>query len=233
MRKRYLVIGLTAVLVLAVAMPALGGPNPVATISAGAKNIAKRALKKSRKAQKKANSAQTSADAAETTAAQAQGAANQAQGTASAAQGAADAAQSAANQANSALGGAQLARVRYVRANPDPSETTILNLKGLRLVATCGVDDPDVFARTTVANSFLTSTSVDAFSSTIENVAANVDFDPGESTNLLETDKDSVTGHTEYFAPNGGQVSVNWTVREDDPPVTPECTFTGHAIGSG
>lgn len=233
MRKRYLVVGLTAVLVLAVAMPALGGPNPVATVSAGAKKIAKRALKKSKKAQRTAKSAQTSADTAQGAADQAQGAANQAQGTASAAQGAANAAQGAANQANAALGGAQLARVRYVRVNPDPSETTILNLKGLRFVATCGVDDPDVFARTTVANSFLTSTSIDAFASTIENAVADVDFDPGDNVNLLGTDKDSVTGHTEYFAPNGGQVSVNWTVREGSPPATPECTFTGHAIGSG
>jgi hypothetical protein len=98
MRHRYLVLGLSAFLALALAVPALGGPsNPVADVSATAKKTAKKALKKSKKAQQSADAAQQSANQAQNAAEGAQGTADGAQTAAEAAQAAADAAQATAN----------------------------------------------------------------------------------------------------------------------------------------
>ena len=90
MKKRYLVLGLSCILALALAIPALGGPsNPLATTSVSAKKLAKQAKKAAAEALAAANAAQTSADnalqqaqGAQTSANQAQNAANQAQTTA-------------------------------------------------------------------------------------------------------------------------------------------------------
>lgn len=66
MRKRYVVLGLSAFLALALAVPALGGPsNPVADVSVSAKKLGKRALKKARGANKRAKQAQVTADDAQ------------------------------------------------------------------------------------------------------------------------------------------------------------------------
>jgi len=52
MKKRYTVLGLSLVLALALAVPALGGPsNPIASVSASVKSIANKALKKAKAAQ--------------------------------------------------------------------------------------------------------------------------------------------------------------------------------------
>ena len=100
MNKRYLVLGLSVVLALALAVPALGGPsNPVADISASAKKTAKKALKKAKKANKKANAAQDSADNAQSSADNAQSTADNALSAAQAAQTTADGAQAAAQAA--------------------------------------------------------------------------------------------------------------------------------------
>ncbi|HET7509963.1 MAG TPA: hypothetical protein VFJ65_06915, partial [Solirubrobacterales bacterium] len=65
MSKRYAVLGLSIFLALALAVPALGGPaNPVANISASAKSIANKALKKAKAAQQTANAANSAAAAA-------------------------------------------------------------------------------------------------------------------------------------------------------------------------
>ena len=85
MKRHYLVFALGALLVVAVAVPALGGSsNPTATVAASAKKQAKKALKKAKLAQQAADAAQGSADAA-------QGSADTAQGSADGAQGSADA----------------------------------------------------------------------------------------------------------------------------------------------
>jgi cytoskeletal protein RodZ len=98
MRKRYLVLGLSAFLALALAVPALGGPsNPVADISATAKKTAKKALKKAKKAQTAANDAQSTANQAVNDAGDASTAAAAAQTSADNAQAAADAAQATAD----------------------------------------------------------------------------------------------------------------------------------------
>lgn len=100
MRNRYLVLGLAAVLALALAVPALGGPsNPVASSAASAKQLATKALKKANKANTAAQTAQSTANSAASSAQSAQSTANGAQADATAAQAAADAAQAAATAA--------------------------------------------------------------------------------------------------------------------------------------
>jgi hypothetical protein len=110
MRNRYLVFGLSIVLALALAVPALGGPaNPVASISASVKTIANKALKKAKAAQKTANAAQAAADAAQSTANSASAAADKAQKTANGAQTTANGAQTTANGAQVAADNAKKA----------------------------------------------------------------------------------------------------------------------------
>ena len=101
-RNRYLVLGLSAFLALALAVPALGGPsNPIADGAASAKKTAQKALKKAKKANKAAKAAQSSADAAQLSADGAQSTADGAQTAAEAAQTSADAAQASADAAQS------------------------------------------------------------------------------------------------------------------------------------
>jgi cytoskeletal protein RodZ len=108
MRNRYLVLGLSIVLALALAVPALGGPtNPVASISASVKSIANKALKKAKAAQKTANAAQAAANAAQSTANSASTAANKAQTTANGAQTTANSALTSAGKAQKAAEEAQ------------------------------------------------------------------------------------------------------------------------------
>ena len=115
MSKRYMVLGLSVVLALALAVPALGGPsNPIATISASVKKTANKALKTAKQAKKQArtalntaNSAQSSANSAQSTAKSAQDEAKNAKSTADGAQVAADAAKAAADNAQTAAANAQ------------------------------------------------------------------------------------------------------------------------------
>ena len=108
MTKRYLVLGLSVFLALALAVPALGGPsNPVASTSATAKQLAQKALNKAKAAQKTANQAKNKANTAINNAANAQSAANGAQNTADNALSAANAAQSDANAAQTSANAAQ------------------------------------------------------------------------------------------------------------------------------
>jgi hypothetical protein len=94
MNRRYLVLGLSSVLALSLAVPALGGPSsPIASISGSAKKVASKALRK-------ANAAQGTADQALSTANSATSLANTANTTAKAAQTSANNAQTAADAAN-------------------------------------------------------------------------------------------------------------------------------------
>lgn len=100
MKKRYIVLGLSLVLALALAVPALGGPsNPIASVSASVKSIANKALKKAKEAQNTANSAQAAAAAAANDANAAGKTANTAQSTATNALKTAQTAQTTANTA--------------------------------------------------------------------------------------------------------------------------------------
>jgi membrane protein involved in colicin uptake len=102
MKKRYTVLGLSLVLALALAVPAMGGPtNPLASASKSVQSIANQALKKAKAAQKTANAAQSTANSASSSASAANSAADKAQNTATAAQKSATAAQTTANGAKS------------------------------------------------------------------------------------------------------------------------------------
>lgn len=108
MSKRYLVLGLSVVLALALAVPALGGPtNPVASLSATAKSIANKALKKAKSAQKTANTALADAGAAQSDATKALNEAKKGQTAAAAAQGTANSAKSIAEAAKTAAAAAE------------------------------------------------------------------------------------------------------------------------------
>lgn len=108
MKKRYTVLGLSVVLALALAVPALGGPtNPIASVSASVKSIANKALKKAKAAQTAANAAQATATGAENDAQSAQKTANSAQSTATSALKTANTANSTANTAKAAAATAQ------------------------------------------------------------------------------------------------------------------------------
>lgn len=66
MRKRYVVLGLSVVLALALAVPAFGGPtNPISKSIASVKKTATKALKTAKTAQNTANSALSAATAAQ------------------------------------------------------------------------------------------------------------------------------------------------------------------------
>jgi len=103
MSKRYTVLGMSVVLALALAVPALGGPsNPVASTSASVKKTANKALKRANQAKKQAKNALDKANSANSSAASAQNTANRAEATANGAQSVAAAAQSAAAAAQAA-----------------------------------------------------------------------------------------------------------------------------------
>lgn len=115
MSKRYAVLGLSVFLALALAVPALGGPaNPVANISASAKSIANKALKKAKAAQQTANAANSAAAAANSAASAANSAASsalneakKAQTTANTANGTANSAKGIAEEAKTAAANAE------------------------------------------------------------------------------------------------------------------------------
>jgi FKBP-type peptidyl-prolyl cis-trans isomerase len=108
MQKRYMILGLSVVLALALAVPAFGGPtNPLASISASVKSTANKALKKAKTATQKANAAQSTADAANAAADKAQKTADKAQTTATTANTAAGKAQTTATTAGTAAAKAQ------------------------------------------------------------------------------------------------------------------------------
>jgi membrane protein involved in colicin uptake len=110
MKKRYTVLGLSLVLALALAVPALGGPsNPIAGVSASVKSIANKALKKAKTAQSAAEAAQATANSAAGDASTALKTANTAQSTAANALKTANTANSTANTANSTANTAKTA----------------------------------------------------------------------------------------------------------------------------
>jgi len=110
MKKRYSVLGLSLILALALAVPALGGPsNPIASVSADAKTIAEKALKQAKAAKKAAKAAQNTANSANATAGSASTAAAKAQKAAETAQGTANTAQSTATSAKAAADSAKAA----------------------------------------------------------------------------------------------------------------------------
>jgi multidrug efflux pump subunit AcrA (membrane-fusion protein) len=159
MSKRYTVLGLSVFLALALAVPALGGPtNPVATISASAKAVANKALKKAKAAQTTAEAAQSSANnangtaekalaeakKAQTTGSNAQTSANTAKAAADAAKATADAAKTAATNAqNSANAANANANTRIKESTEVVGELSAENTTTPKLAsASCPSGDP-------------------------------------------------------------------------------------------
>lgn len=124
MKKRYTVLGLSIVLALALSVPALGGPsNPIASVSASAKSIANKALKKAKAAQATAESAQSTANSASSAANSADKDATAAQKTANTAQGTATTALTTANAAKTAAATAQTA-ANTAKSTADTAKST-------------------------------------------------------------------------------------------------------------
>jgi hypothetical protein len=78
MKSRLVLLGVAAILAIALTAPALGGANAVSNGAASAKTTAQKALAKAKKADKRAKAAQASADAANSAAAAAQSTADSA-----------------------------------------------------------------------------------------------------------------------------------------------------------
>lgn len=144
MNRRYAILGLAVFLALALSVPALGGPsNPVADVSATAKSIANKALKKAKKAQATANSAQSAANAAGS---EAKGALTEAkkgvtnaaaaQSTANTAKAAADSAKAAADEAN-ANANSRIKSAGQVFGDGTPTDTETAKNDS----AECGADE--------------------------------------------------------------------------------------------
>jgi multidrug efflux pump subunit AcrA (membrane-fusion protein) len=152
MKKRLLVLGLSALLALSLAVPALGGPsNPIAHSAASAKSIAKKALKKSKKALKKSKKAITKANDAQATADNAQTSANQAQNSADAAQASANQAQTTAEGAQTAAEGAQ-ASADAAQASANQAQATANSkLDNLEFVAGNGTASNTSSPKTDIA----------------------------------------------------------------------------------
>lgn len=124
MSKRYVVLGMSLVLALALAVPALGGPsNPLASASKSVKKTAETALKTAKQAKKLANTANTKAGEAQTAAKNAQTSADGAGASAKKAQETADKAQTSANGAKSTADSA--------KATADSAKTTANEAKTL------------------------------------------------------------------------------------------------------
>ena len=212
MRKRYLVLGLSVFIALAVAVPAIGDSGPTASTAASSK----KALKKAKKALKKAKQAQNAADDAQSTADGAQTAADNAQTAADTAQQAADAAL------------AQNVAIDYEQNTNSATFTTIFDQGGLRLQARCQGATRDITVRAT--------TTKDGVMFAAANFAANAvltessdDFDVGETITL---DADiQANGTINYNAPDGTQIAISYT--SDDvlirTPPTAGCLFGGNA----
>lgn len=144
MSRRYAVLGLSIVLALALAVPALGGPsNPIASVSLSVKQTANKALKKAKNAQKTANSAQSAANSAQGSANSALNEAKKAQTSANSAQATANTAKATADAAKAAAAAAEAnANERFESAEIVFGESTLENNTTTKTAgATCGEPD--------------------------------------------------------------------------------------------
>jgi trimeric autotransporter adhesin len=190
MSKRYVVLGLSVVLALALAVPALGGPsNPVASVSASAKKIALKALKKANEAQKTANTALSTANTANTTANSALTEAKKAQTTANSAQISANSAKATADAAKAAAEAAE--------AN-----------------ANTRVKDSHEVIGTASASDAVTSKSSSANCPSTEPVLGGGFFVGGEANNVTVTSSDAqLYGHGWFAAGQAiGAGTPTWSI---------------------
>jgi multidrug efflux pump subunit AcrA (membrane-fusion protein) len=204
MSKRYAVLGLSVVLALALAVPALGGPsNPVASMSASVKKIANKALKTAKAAQttantalSTANSAQTSAKSAADDAKKAQTTANSAQASANSAKATADSAKATAESAkNSATAASAAAAAAEANANTR-------------------IKDSHEVIGTASASDTVTSKSSSANCESTEPVLGGGFFVGGEANDVTVTSSDAqIYGHGWFAAGRAiGGGTPTWSI---------------------
>jgi hypothetical protein len=197
MSKRYAVLGLSVVLALALAVPALGGPsNPVASASASVKKIANKALKIAKAAQSTANTALSTANSAQSDAKSASAEAKKAQTTANNAQTAANTAKATADAAKaSAAAAATAAAAAEANAN------------------TRVKDSHEVFGTASASNT-VTSKSSSADCASSEPVLGGGFFVGGEANLVTVTSSDAqLYGHGWFAAGQAiGAGTPTWSI---------------------
>jgi hypothetical protein len=203
MRKTYLVVGLGALVAVAIAVPALGGATAT---DSSVKKTAKKALKTARKATEAANAAAAAAGAA-------QGDANQAQGS--------------AKNALAALGGNRIVEIN-TRATSVPAGTPILQLNGLRLEGDCPSVEEKLVARTSVPDGEISSINTRASTGEIFNVNDDT-FGPDDSLVLSTVSNSDRVYNINYTGGDGRNVMVQLQTEDDSG--ADDCLYTGFAIG--
>ena len=92
----------------------------------------------------------------------------------------------------------------------------ILDFGGLTLAASCNLDVLSLTAGSKVADAELGSYSVEADRAEVrpgaQNTAYDVDFDPGDTVNLVPDDEDEEVGTLRYSKRDGTSVSVQFHV---------------------
>ena len=255
MKNRYLVLGLAAVLALALSVPAVGevsssSDDPTATTSNVPKKWKKRirkALKRSKQARNlaqqaldAANTAQTDIDALIVRVDQLEQAGVGAQGPPGpqgprgpqGETGPAGPQGPPGPTSAVALDGLAFDNVGYLREVNDANVVSVLNIGGLNILASCAGGDLEVEARTTEEDSLVKSASFDADGvNQVLNSNSDTNFDVGDAFNVLPDDNDEVNGHLSYLAPNGSHVTVMWDAIDGSGGFdNPECAFTGYGV---
>jgi trimeric autotransporter adhesin len=204
MSKRYAVLGLSVVLALALAVPALGGPsNPVASMSASVKKIANKALKTAKAAQTTANSALSAANGAQSDATSAQSDATKALSEAKKAQTSATSAQTSANSAKATADSA--------KATADAANAAAAAAEAN---ANTRIKDSHEVIGTASASDTVTSKSSSAECGSTEPVLGGGFFVGGEANNVTVSSSDSlIYGHGWFAAGRAiGASTPTWSI---------------------
>lgn len=113
------------------------------------------------------------------------------------------------------VGGVTFRPFRYANDGTGPAEQ-ILDFGGLTLAASCDLDVLTLTAGSKVADAELGSYSVEADEPSDptgpQNEAYDVDFDPGDTVNLVPDDEDEEVGSLRYSKRDGTSVSVQFHV---------------------
>jgi hypothetical protein len=144
----------------------------------------------------------------------------------------ADNATNATNADNAdTVDGVSAAGIDY-RSGASAAETTILDLGGLRMVASCPAGELTLLARTTIDDSVLRGFGKNVFNTPgVENDVRSTGFSVGDDEDLVFDDNDDHVQFLEFSGgpgTSGSNVSVQYTVQND----TNSCAVTGHALQS-
>jgi multidrug efflux pump subunit AcrA (membrane-fusion protein) len=204
MSKRYAVLGLSLVLALALAVPALGGPsNPVASMSASVKKIANKALKTAKAAQNTANTALSTANGAQSEAKSAAADAKKAETSANSAKATADTAKKTADEAKTSAASASASAAAAAAAAAAAEANANTRVK----------DSHEVIG-TASASDAVTSKSSSADCASAEPVLGGGFFVGGEANNVTVTSSDAqIYGHGWFAAGQAiGAGTPTWSI---------------------